>query len=105
MPFGLDENNIAQIRDIFRRHTAVERVLIYGSRAMGNYRTGSDIDLCFWGEQLDGDTLNEIAMELDELPMLYSFDISRYDEITNPDLKNHIQRVGKVFYQQTAKPK
>lgn len=100
MPFGLDENTIAQICNVFRRFRSVERVLIYGSRAMGNYRNGSDIDLCFWGEQLDGDTLNEIVMELEDLPMLYSFDISRYDEITNPDLKKHIQRVGKVFYPQ-----
>ncbi len=71
---------------------------LYGSRALGSYREGSDIDLTLLGE-IDLTTLNHISLKLDDLLLPYEIDLSVFDEIENAELREHIQRVGKVFYQ------
>ncbi|MDR9441823.1 MAG: nucleotidyltransferase domain-containing protein [Schleiferiaceae bacterium] len=96
--YGLKQQTIEAIRGIFSHHPSIEKVILYGSRAQGNYRNGSDIDLTLVGEQL---TLNEqlaIDNELDELLLAYKIDLSIYHTIENKDLIDHIKRVGKVFY-------
>jgi predicted nucleotidyltransferase len=52
MPYGLSEGTLARIRGVLASHAEVERAVLYGSRAQGNYRDGSDIDLCLMGESL-----------------------------------------------------
>src|SRR5690606_38229865 len=94
MKFGLGENSIEEIRSVFNRFPGVEKVLIYGSRAMGYYRPGSDIDLAIAGAQLTQRDIRKIAAELDKLEMLYSFDVLLYDELKEPGLKYHIDRMG-----------
>ncbi len=49
MPFGLPKETIEQICCVLKNHPQVETVLLYGSRAKGNYKNGSDIDLTFTG--------------------------------------------------------
>lgn len=72
---------------------------MYGSRAKGSYRPGSDIDLALFGEALNYTQLNRIETEIDDLLLPYTVDLSLYAQIDNVDLQNHIQRVGQVFYQ------
>lgn len=76
----------------------ISKAIIYGSRAMGNYREGSDIDLTLLGD-VDHRTLARIAGEFDDSNIPYTVDLSAYDKICNQNLKEHINRVGKVFYQ------
>ena len=71
---------------------------MYGSRAKGNYTAGSDIDITLKGEELDLEQLNKINIDLDDLLLPYTFDLSILHQIANPDLIEHIERVGKVFY-------
>lgn len=71
---------------------------IYGSRAKGNYKNGSDIDLTLKGNHLNLSLLNQIANELDDLMLPYTFDLSIYSHISNEALIEHIDRVGKLFY-------
>ena len=71
---------------------------MYGSRAKGNYKPGSDIDLTLKGKELNLKLLNKISLELDDLLLPYTFDLSIYHHIKQPDLIDHIVRVGKVFY-------
>lgn len=99
MRYGLKKDTIEKINAVFEVHENVETVLIYGSRAMGNYKKGSDIDLTLLGENMRLKQLNRIHNELDELLLPYIFDLSIYDQIANPDLLDHIERVGKIFYQ------
>lgn len=99
MRYGLKKDTIEKINAVFEVHENVEKVLIYGSRAMGNYKKGSDIDLTLLGEGMRLKQLNRIHNELDELLLPYIFDLSIYDQIANPDLLDHIERVGKIFYQ------
>ncbi len=98
MNFGLSENTINKINDIFKIYGQINKVLIYGSRAKGNYKTGSDIDLIVYGENLDLTTLYKIENELDDLFLPYSIDISLFKYIDNEKLLEHIKRLGKIFY-------
>ncbi|PCI01173.1 MAG: hypothetical protein COB79_04520 [Zetaproteobacteria bacterium] len=96
--FGLGEPIIAAICDVFAAHPEVDEVILYGSRAKGNYKVGSDIDLSMKGEGLDFTLLSSINQQLYDLPIPYTVDLSVLESITNPSLVEHIQRVGKQFY-------
>ncbi len=98
MLYGLKEETINQIKDVISYYEQVDEVVLYGSRAMGNFKRGSDIDLTFKGENLNLDILNKIDLELDDLLLPYTFDLSIFRHIDNTDLVDHINRVGKVIY-------
>ena len=98
MPYGLKNETVTKIKHILAQHEEVEEAILYGSRAMGNYRPGSDIDLTFTGEKLNLKLLNKISLDLDDLLLPYTFDLSIFHHITNPDLIAHIERVRKFFY-------
>lgn len=78
---------------------AVEKAVIYGSRAKGTYRPGSDIDLTLFGNGLDLDTLGKIATLLHESSIPYLVDLSIFNQIAHAGLRDHIERVGLLFYQ------
>lgn len=99
--FGLKQQVIDSINECFDQFPQVESVTIYGSRAKGNYKIGSDIDLCIMGI-LDYNNLLKLENQLDELLLPYKIDISVYDKINNSDLLDHIQRVGQVFYRKNC---
>ena len=103
MPFGLKPHIIETIRNVFVKYPQVEKVIIYGSRAKGNYSNGSDIDLTLLGRDLDLSLLNKIDNELDDLMLPYTFDLSNFSQIKNKDLIGHIRRVGKTFYEKSSK--
>ena len=102
MEYGLSRKNISQIKRVFERFEEVKEAVLYGSRAKGNYKPGSDIDIALKGEELNLRLLNKIDLELDELFLPYTFDISIYDHISNKDLVAHIQRVGKILYKKNS---
>jgi len=102
MNFGLDTKTIHKIREVFSKHKQIEKAILYGSRAKGNYKKGSDIDLVLKGEELNLTIINKISMELDDLLLPYSFDISILNQISNPELLAHIKGVGVVFYDKDA---
>jgi predicted nucleotidyltransferase len=98
--YGLSEKTIGIITAVFARHPEVERVILYGSRAMSNHRTGSDIDLSLQGGgDLTDLVLYSIVRELDDLPLPYSFDVSVHSMIENEALLDHIRRRGAVLYE------
>jgi predicted nucleotidyltransferase len=96
--FGLKEEVIKQIQGVLRRHPEVEAAVLYGSRAKGNYREGSDIDLSLSGD-ISFASLGDIIDELDDLLLAYTIDVAVYDHLNNGSLKDHIRRVGKVFWE------
>jgi uncharacterized protein len=102
MQFGLSEKNIAAVRQILERYPSIEKAIIYGSRAKGNYKHGSDIDLTLFGNALDHQTLSDIAWALDESDIPHTVDLSIFAHIDNLALREHIERVGLVFYERTA---
>lgn len=98
MKFGLDENIIEQIRAVFASFPEIEEAILYGSRAKGNFKNGSDIDLTLKGENISYNTFNNISLSLDDLMLPYMIDLSIYKQIDNPSLVDHIERVGICFY-------
>ena len=99
MPFGLRNDIVENIQNIFEEFGQVDEVIIYGSRAKGNFKPGSDVDLTVKGKNLDLKIINKISLKIDDLFLPYTFDISVFSQIENPDLVDHIERVGKIFYQ------
>lgn len=99
---GLGAAMLAKIITVLAQCPALEKAMLYGSRAKGNYRAGSDIDLCLWGDALSHANLGQIESQLDELMLPYSFDLSLFSQIDNPDLTEHIQRAGLVFYEKSG---
>ena len=100
--YGLEKEVIEAISTIFSKYIEVEKVVLYGSRAMGTYRNGSDIDLTFYGDKLSLRMLYSIEIEIDDLLTPYMFDLSLFSQIDNEELKEHITRVGKVFYEKSV---
>jgi len=98
MKFGLKDETIEKIFEVFKKFSQIEEVILYGSRAKGNSKPSSDIDLTLKGEAISIKELNRIDLVLDDLLLPYKFDLSIYQHIDNPDLIEHINRVGKVFY-------
>lgn len=95
--FGLSADDIALYQSVFTQYPQIKQVILYGSRAKGTYRASSDIDLTIIGD-LDWPTFIRLESELDDLLLPYQVDLSLYAQIDNPELIEHIQRVGKVFY-------
>ncbi|MCD6271311.1 MAG: nucleotidyltransferase domain-containing protein [Deltaproteobacteria bacterium] len=98
MQYGLKKETVKKINTIFAGYKEVKEAALYGSRAKGNHKPGSDIDLALKGKQLNLKLLNKISLDLDDLLLPYTFDLSIYHHITAPDLIDHIERVGKIFY-------
>ena len=93
--FGLPERTINELIEFFESKPEIEKVVIYGSRAKGSYKNGSDIDFAIWS---DKGTIAEILLELDELPTPYMFDVTNYKTLTHEGMKTSIDRDGKIFY-------
>jgi len=98
MRFGLEEDTINKINGVFRQYENIEEVIVYGSRAKGNFKTGSDIDLTIKSKMVTLTELLQVENRLDDLLLPYKIDLSLFHQITNEALVEHIERVGKVFY-------
>lgn len=92
--FGLTQAQIDAILSVLRRHAKISRAIVYGSRAKGNYRSGSDIDLTLQGEGLSLTDLLCVSNELDDLLLPYNIDLSLFESLQEPALLVHIARVG-----------
>ena len=102
MKYGLSDATIAKICAIFAQFPSIEKAVLYGSRAKGNYKPGSDIDLTLFGAELTHAIHLKIAEALDELLLPYMIDLSIFSELHHENLEEHIQRVGVVFYKRKA---
>lgn len=100
--FGLYPNSYKEILSIFQNHENIEKVIIYGSRAKGNYKEGSDIDFTIIGD-LNYDEIIKLKHEFEDSNIPYLIDISIYNDLESKSLIEHIQRVGKTFYERNEK--
>lgn len=99
LPFGLPPTTVEKICAVFASHPEVQKVVLYGSRAKGNYKKGSDIDLTMYGDSINQTLLLKILTELDDLLLPWMIDLSIFRQIDNVSLLEHVERVGVVFYQ------
>ena len=102
MKYGLPEFTIEKLNSVFAKFPEIKEVIIYGSRAKGNFREGSDIDLILKGEDLTEAIRTQIWLELDDLDTPYLVDLSVFHHLDSKALINHIERVGKGFYRKKS---
>lgn len=103
--FGLKDDTIQRICGVFAKFPQVERAVLYGSRAKGDFKNGSDIDLTLHGgADLTLDLQQKIMLDLDDLLLPYTIDLSIFAQISDPDVLDHIRRVGTTFYERSKTP-
>src|SRR5665213_3160509 len=105
MQFGLSQNIVESINKIFEQNSKVDEVIVFGSRAKGNYRDDSDIDLAVKGRNVSSKDILSFGVKLEALNIPYKIDLINYATINDKDVIEHINRVGIVFYSRWRKMK
>lgn len=101
--FGLLDRDIEYIQKALNSFDEIEKAIVFGSRAMGNYKKGSDVDIAIIGEKITNKTLFRLDDYLNEVyPLPYFFDIINYNVISNEKLKVHIDNEGKIIYEKKS---
>lgn len=99
MSFGLCATDLRYIMDTLKKFPEIKKAAIFGSRAKGNYKPGSDVDIAIWGEEVTFNTVSRLRSLLEEQsPMPYFFDVVDYTHLTHEQLREHIARVGKTIF-------
>ena len=101
--FGISATSYELILSTLSDFPEIEKAIVFGSRAKGNYKHGSDIDLAILGSACTENTaMNLSGLLNEELPIPYRIDVVCYNQLNHPELKEHIDRVGIVFYTRTV---
>lgn len=96
---GLEHVEINQIISILGKNSKIEKVVLFGSRAKGNFQNGSDVDLSLIGNKLELNDILNASIEIDNLSLPYKFDLVIYDRIKEKALLEHINRVGITLFE------
>ncbi len=100
MPYGLKEEQIIKIKTLFAENHLIKKAVLFGSRAKGNFKPGSDVDIALMGSEISFNDLLFLHNKIDELNLPYKFDILIYDQIKDNDVIEHIKRVSVILYEQ-----
>lgn len=96
---GLREEDLQYIIDNIKRFPEIKKAIVFGSRAKGNYKVGSDIDIAIFGEKVTFTSVAQLHFLLEEQgPLPYLIDVVKYEELENDKLKEHIDRVGVTIF-------
>lgn len=98
MQYGLSDSTIEKIRGVLSAFGKIDKAILFGSRAKGTYKPGSDIDLAVFGNNIGLEEHNSLANLLDDLLLPYKIDVIVYTRINSEALKVHIARAGKLFF-------
>ena len=99
MVYGIYDKSFNLILKCIKDTGQVKKIILFGSRAMGNYKKGSDIDIAIQGDNVDYNTITEINTTLNQkLEIPYHVDIVYYNQINNIELKKHIDTFGKTLF-------
>lgn len=89
---------MAILKTIFAKHEKVSKVIVYGSRAKGTNTDRSDVDLVICNSNIDRHQLGRLILDISNSNFPYTIDIQIYEHLKNKKLIEHINRVGKTFY-------
>lgn len=97
--FGLNDKIIEDIKSILKKYPEVEKAVIFGSRARGDYRKGSDIDITLFGDKLTNSINTKIFYDIDDLYLIYKIDLINFNTLSNEDkLRQNILNEGVEIY-------
>ena len=100
--FGISEKTWSLLLDTLAGYEEIDQAVIFGSRAKGNCQKGSDIDIAIYGDRVDAKIALDLSASLNEkIASPYHFDVLAGNSVTNPDLIDHIERVGQPFYKRS----
>lgn len=102
MPHGLKDIELTKLNEVFAANERIERVVLYGSRAKGNYKPFSDVDITLEGPELTHTDLSRLSLAIDDLLLPYQFDISIFHTLKNEALIDHIRRMGITIYEKKS---
>ena len=91
---GLPSVTLKRIVSVLDKFPAVEQAVLFGSRAKGTHKSGSDIDLALSGQTLEWREIGKLYAALDDLLLPYRFSLIHHDEQTDREVSAHIMRVG-----------
>ena len=100
--FGLKDDDLCAVTETFRSDPRILGAAVFGSRAKGNYRPYSDVDIVLYGD-LNPIDVERVIVDLEELPLVYKFDVVAYGLVKNPEFRQHIERVGVSIYEKENK--
>lgn len=98
----LRDKDLAVLRRTFRRFPCVREVRVFGSRATGQPRRASDIDLAISAPDATADEWLQLTDAIHEAPIIYEFDLVRTERTHNPRLTEKIARDGVPIYPENA---
>ena len=96
--FGIYDKELDMIISVLNKYPQIERAKIFGSRAKGNFKRYSDVDIAVFGDSAH-DLSRDISYDLDDLYIIYKCDVLHYEKTYSTEIKEHIDRVGVVFYE------
>ena len=103
MNIGLSEIQVEKMQTIFSKYLEVESAILFGSRAKGNFRNNSDIDIVLNGD-ISLTIRNKIFNDLEELDLPCEIDLIIFDKIDNQELIKHIENVGISLFDRNENP-
>jgi predicted nucleotidyltransferase len=104
MTYGLTKSEFESIINVFIQTPQVVKAVLFGSRAKGNYKPGSDIDIAIYCTNLLFDDFLALQVKLDELDLLQKIDLVNFNSIENLEFIEHINRIGIIIYKKTEPP-
>ncbi|MGL4943342.1 MAG: nucleotidyltransferase domain-containing protein [Thermoguttaceae bacterium] len=99
MEYGLRPDQLQTICTYFAKYPEIETAVLFGSRALGTYKLGSDVDLALKGDAVTIFTAARLKAEIEEETVIpYFFDIVAYPLLSHRDFITHIDMCGKIIY-------
>jgi predicted nucleotidyltransferase len=97
LKYGIESDDLNEIVQVIKQNKKITQIIHFSSRAKGNFRQGSDLDLALIASDLTLDELLDIKVNLYELMLPFNVDLVNYNKISNNDLLEHINRIGKLI--------
>lgn len=101
--YGLDEKELLSVISVLKQNAKIDSVILFGSRAKGNFSVGSDVDISLLGANITLNDILEASLKIDELELPYKFDLIIYDRIQEKALIEHINRIGIKLFDRNEK--
>ncbi len=99
--YGLPEDALKRICQVFQQFPQINKVIIFGSRAKGNFRNTSDIDMTIAESSVSFTDFLRLAGRLDDLMLPWKIDLSILQQIDNPALVEDIAQTGILLFQRS----